>query len=338
MDTSSRFALLSVCYWPFFPLSLREGAPLNWRPSAVADAGNGPDGPAPTQSRQRAGVKVAAPTQWRRGGLSPLLHPCLLALALLCVLYTSPMSASAQAWQEKTSTHFRVLYQQNAAFAAAVLTYAEAYYNQIRLDLGLTHVVQRDQVPWLWDKRCQIYVYPDRQTYVQATGAPLWSGGFVQYQRRTVYSFLGANAFLEQTLPHELAHLMFREFVGFDNSRVPRWLDEGVAQYAEVGKREEAWGIMRTWLAQDIYIPLDQLHRLRLGHASGGAAHLFYTQSVTLVHFLLAAYGPRRFLEFCSNLRDGYSVERALSFATSSRLTSLSALEDAWRAFVLSDY
>jgi Ca-activated chloride channel homolog len=31
-----------------------EGAPLNWRPSADAVAGNGPDGPAPTQSRQRS--------------------------------------------------------------------------------------------------------------------------------------------------------------------------------------------------------------------------------------------------------------------------------------------
>jgi hypothetical protein len=49
---------------------------------------------------------------------------------------------------------------------------------------------------------------------------------------------------------------------------------------------------MRAWLAQDIYIPLEQLNRLRLGHASGGAAHLFYTQSVTLVHFFLAVYGP----------------------------------------------
>jgi Mg-chelatase subunit ChlD len=34
--------------------SAGEGAPLNWRPSADAVAGNGPDGPAPTQSRQRS--------------------------------------------------------------------------------------------------------------------------------------------------------------------------------------------------------------------------------------------------------------------------------------------
>ena len=264
-------------------------------------------------------------------------QPWLLLLYLVYCLCTLPVAAAAEAWQEKTSAHFRVFYQQDAAFAATVLTYAEAYYRQIRLDLGLTHVVQRDQILWLWDKRCQIYLYPDRQAYMRTTGAPAWSGGFVQYQRRTVYSFLGATAFLEQTLPHELAHLLFREFVGFENARVPRWLDEGVAQYAEVGRREAAWGIMRAWLAQGLYIPLDQLNHWRPGHASGGAAHLFYTQAVTLVHFFLAAYGSRRFLDFCSNLRDGYSVERALSFATSSRIASLSALEDAWRTLLLDD-
>jgi len=80
----------------------------------------------------------------------------LLALCLLGCLGTMPVLSSAETWQEKTSTHFRVFYQQNPAFATAVLEYAEAYYRQIRLDLGLTHVVQRDQVPWLWDKRCQL--------------------------------------------------------------------------------------------------------------------------------------------------------------------------------------
>ena len=61
-------------------------------------------------------------------------------------------------------------------------------------------------------------------------------------------------------------------------------------------------------------------------------------QSSFAVHFFLAAYGPKRFIDFCSNLRDGYSVERALSFATASRTASLGALEDAWRTFLLSDF
>jgi hypothetical protein len=262
----------------------------------------------------------------------------LLTLGLLCCLCALPAVSSAQAWQEKTSTHFRVFYQQNPAFAAAVLEYAEAYYNQIRLDLGLTHVVHRDQVPWLWDKRCQIYLYPNRQTYRQATGAPAWSSGFVNYPQRMVYSHLEVSSFREQTLPHELAHIIFRECVGFDNSRIPRWLDEGVAQYAELSRRAEAWDVMRQRLAHGIYIPLDTINALHVAHASGGTAHVFYTQAATLVHFFLAAYGPGRFIDFCSNLRDGYSVERALSFATGGRIASLSAFEDAWRVFLLSDF
>jgi hypothetical protein len=115
----------------------------------------------------------------RRGRARAGVKRWLLTLCLLCGLCSIPASSSAQTWQEKTSTHFRVFYQQNPAFAAAVLEYAEAYYSQIRLDLGLTHVVQRDQVPWLWDKRCQIYLYPNRLAYRQATGAPAWSSGWL---------------------------------------------------------------------------------------------------------------------------------------------------------------
>jgi hypothetical protein len=95
---------------------------------------------------------------------------------------------------------------------------------------------------------------------------------------------------------------------------------------------------MRHGLTQGVYMSLDQINALPVAHASGGTAHVFYTQAATLVHFFLAAYGPRRFIDFCSNLRDGYSVERALSFATGGSIASLSALEDAWRTFLLSDF
>ena len=218
-----------------------------------------------------------------------------------------------------------------------MLTYAEVYYTQIRLDLGLTHVVHRDQVPWLGDKRCQIFLYPTA-SLPPGDRRPSLVRWLCQLSRAHGLRHLAVSAFLEQTLPHELAHIIFREFVGFENPRIPRWLDEGVAQYAESNRREGAWDVMRQGLAQGIFIPLEQLNTMHVRHASGGTAHVFYTQAATLVHFFLAAYGPRRFIDFCSNLRDGYSIERALSFATGSSIASLAALEDAWRAFLLSDY
>jgi hypothetical protein len=246
-----------------------------------------------------------------------------------------PVTVQAAAWQEESSKHFRVFYVDDASFAASVLEWAEHYYTQITLDLGLTHVITRDRVPWLWDQRCRIYLYPDRQSYLHATGAPAWSGGMVKYRERVVYSFLGATSFLEKTLPHELAHILFREYVGFDNAIVPRWLDEGVAQYAELGKREESLDLMSQALSQGVYIPLGHLQTLPVNGVTGDVARVFYSQAVTLVHFFLEYYGSRRFIQLCSNLRDGYRLERALSFATSGSVQSLDQLEQAWRQFLM---
>jgi hypothetical protein len=259
----------------------------------------------------------------------------LLCYVVMGILLGLPGGLSAAAWQEERSEHFRVFHVQEAAFAARVAAWAEQYYTQIILDLGLNYVVQRDHRPWLWEQRCRIYLYPDRQTYLHATGAPGWSGGMVKYRERVVYSFIGAPVFLDKTLPHELAHILFREYVGFDNPHVPRWLDEGVAQYAEMGRREEALEMMRQGVAAGVALPLEQLTRLPVNHAYSGVARLFYAQAVTLVHFFLDQYGSRRFTEFCSTLRDGYNLERALSFATAGSLRSLRELEDAWRLYIL---
>jgi len=260
-----------------------------------------------------------------------------LCLPLLagCGILLLPVLVSAESWQERNSKHFQVFYHDDVAFAALVVEWAEHYYTTITLDLGLSHVIKRDHVFWLWDKRCRIYLYPDRQAYLQATGAPRWSGGVVRYRERLIYSFMGAESFFDSTLPHELAHLLFREYIGFDNPHVPRWLDEGVAQYAEVSRRRSSLQIMRQWVMQETYIPLAQLQHLSVNNVHGGVAQVFYTQAVTLVHFFLESYGSSRFIEFCSNLRDGSHIERALSFATDGSIRSLDELEDAWRRFVL---
>jgi hypothetical protein len=254
---------------------------------------------------------------------------------VVCAVLAYASILSAETWREKHSRHFRVFYSVDAAFAEAVVEWAEHYYTQITHDLGLQHVVKRDWAPWLGERRCRIYLHPSPAAYLQATGAPPWSGGMVNYRQRLVHSFIGAPGFLEKTLPHELAHIVFREFVGFDNGIVPRWLDEGVAQYAESGRREESLELMRQGVDDGVYLSLMQLQQTPLSHASGEVARLFYAQAVTLVHFFMDQYGSRRFVELCRNLRDGRSLEQALRFATSGSIRSLADFEGAWYQFIL---
>ena len=258
----------------------------------------------------------------------------MLSLVILYAVLAFAHVLYAESWRETNSRHFRVFYMEDVAFAAAVADWAEHYYTQITLDLGMQHVVKRDWAPWLWERRCRIYLYPTHEAYLRATRAPQWSGGMVHYRQRAVYSFTAASGFLDKTLPHELAHIVFREFVGFDNAMVPRWLDEGVAQYAETGRREESLELMHQGVTQGVYLSLTQLHQMPLSHASHGAARLFYAQAVTLVHFFLEQYGSRRFIELCQSLRDGRSLERALAFSTSGSIRSLADFEAAWYEFI----
>ena len=43
---------------------------------------------------------------------------------------------------------------------------------------------------------------------------------------------------MQSLLPHELGHIIFREFIGLE-SNCPSWLDEGVAMYQEKLKRKD---------------------------------------------------------------------------------------------------
>jgi hypothetical protein len=232
------------------------------------------------------------------------------------------------------SDHFQVFYLEDRAFASEVSRTAERLYTAINAELGFDRVVKKEHLSfWLWEDRCQIYLYRTRAEFVRSTGAPTWSAGFVNYRDRIIHSYNGAETFLDSTLQHELAHILFREYVGLDNPNVPRWLDEGVAQYAERDRRERALEFVREGLQRDRYFPFIDFHGMRLRPADGEAAVLYYRQAVSVVHFFIARYGSSRFIDFCSNLRDGYSIERALSFATGGSIDSLEDLEGAWKRF-----
>lgn len=235
-----------------------------------------------------------------------------------------------EGWNELKGTHFIIYHQApNAVFSARVMKKAEQFYNQVAGDLGYS----RRGKFWLWENRAKIYLYSSRENFLSSSGlATGWSNGFAIPERRTIVSFEGSDVFLESILPHELAHLIFRDFVGIDNGTVPLWLDEGLAMSEERNRRAGFDQMVRQMIAQRAWIPVAQLNNIRsLQGYSKPQAAVFYAESQSLVRFLLNKGGaPERFIQFCRDLRDGKSLDEAFSSNYQRKFPSVQQFEAAW--------
>jgi len=232
------------------------------------------------------------------------------------------------AWETHKSKHFVVVHPGENALARKVAGEAEKQYVLIARALGYTRYGNF----WLWDDRATIRIHPSHAAYVAATGAPAWSAGKANYARREVETFVGSSAFLERILPHELTHLVFRDFVGFEGE-VPLWLDEGVAQWQEA----RATGLRVHQMARrtqraGALLSVAQLTRIDVRRGAGaGHARLFYVQAASLVAFMIEKYGATGFSKLCSQLKSGKSLGDALRFTYPRTIRSIQALDNAWQ-------
>ena len=245
---------------------------------------------------------------------------------LVMILLLIASLAPADEWKELKSEHFLVYYSEDEVFAGEVSQYAERYYEKIASDLGYS----RYDNFWTWDNRAKIYIYPGRQDYLKATNAQEWSDGFANYNKKEISGYERNPRFLEMLLPHEMTHLIFRDFVGF-KGEVPVWLDEGVAQWEEKEKRKTAIILLKAYISTNEVIPLAYLTRMNIAQEkSEEISRKFYAEAVTLVGFLIEKYGESKFILFCRQLRDGGSINEALSFAYSDSIRDISELETKW--------
>ena len=205
---------------------------------------------------------------------------------------------------------------------------SEGYYQTITSQLGFNRYNF-----WLWDERAKIYIYNDAKDYQEKTGQPAWSAGVVSLRDKTISSFPYARDFFETVLAHELGHIIFREFVGFDNNAVPLWLDEGVASYQEKLKYSQADILVRNAIESGKFIPLQNLpvfgEQFGMGSA---AAQLFYAQAFSAVDFLIKEYGKDKFVTFCQNLRDKKNLDRALASVYS--FSGIGQMQEAWKKYL----
>jgi len=153
-------------------------------------------------------------------------------------------------------------------------------------------------------------------------------------------------------LPHEIAHLIFRDFIGIE-SKIPLWLDEGVAQWAEEGKKDFINQRVKECLEKRAVLPLSDMMDLDVRHLEetnevrlytseidgkpafvildrDSLIRLYYLQAVSLTTFLIEEYGSDRFTDFCRQIRDRKPLEEALSSAYALYLEGIEDLELKW--------
>jgi hypothetical protein len=128
-------------------------------------------------------------------------------------------------------------------------------------------------------------------------------------------------------LKHELAHLYLASYIEHDS--LPRWLNEGVCQWASGGISEllsigRSTEIERATLLGRL-IPLDALGR--------GFPHddkqlrLAYQQSLSFVEFVVAEHGREALIEVLDAMSKGSDVREAFRAGTG---VELSELEISW--------
>lgn len=159
-----------------------------------------------------------------------------------------------------------------------------------------------------------VFLAPDAERWEALTGgrAPHWGAGVaVPAASRIVLPVFRTpwDGFRSEgrTLRHEWAHLGLHDYLS--GLRIPRWFDEGYAQWAAGGANfEQAWRL-RLVLATGTAPPLDSLTldwpRERFD------AELAYLLSATAVDYLVRESGPRGMELFLSRWRETNDFEGA---------------------------
>jgi hypothetical protein len=174
------------------------------------------------------------------------------------------------------------------------------------------------------------------QDFQKTTGGQDWVHGLAVYSKKEIHTYSTHEGFLDGILPHEITHLIFRDFVGLQG-QVPVWLDEGIAQWEEPEKRMLARKVALWLVRNNKDYHLQDLTATDVRQLDDTMqVHYFYMQSVSVVDYLIRNFGGQRFTQFCRELRDGKKFNDALR-ATYPSIESIYDLDMRWRADVMKE-
>ena len=252
-----------------------------------------------------------------------------LGLFLFFIFFPVFLFAQGPDWRVFKSTHFLVYYHNASEETLNRLTdKAEGYYNEITDNLGFNRFNF-----WTWDERAKIYLFDTREEYTKETGNPDWSAGQALAGSKVIRTFITAPNFMDNILPHEMGHIIFREMVGFNNPAIPLWLEEGVATYQEKHKVAGVKRFLAGRIKNGFFMELKDLEGFQpVNSQDKEKVELFYLESYSVIDYLISEFGKDRFVLFCQYLRDYRDLRRALALAYS--FSGTDELGSSWKAYI----
>jgi len=227
---------------------------------------------------------------------------------------------SVHKWQTLSEGDLRLhWYEGNKAFAQEVLGAAKGGLALNAESAGLKP-----------DGVIDLYIYADYDDLGDAIlYEPSWTGGQAFPDFNIVIIGISPDnlEWGKDATVHELTHVLVGHLTFSCLGDVPTWLNEGLAVYSEGGLDATSQSQLDDAIRQDTLLTVRSI--------SGGfsevadKANLSYSQSYSIVKFLIETYGQPKMTELLTTLRDGTTIDAALVKVYGF---DVEGLEDAWRA------
>lgn len=222
-------------------------------------------------------------------------------------------------WQTASSGVINIhWYSGDKAFANELLNAATRGLKRLQNEAGLQP-----------DQPIQIYIYANTNDMKNAIlYEPSWTGGMAYSDHNIVIIGISQQdlAWGRTTIAHELTHVLVGHLTFSCLGNVPTWLNEGLAVYSE-GELDPA-----SQSQLNAAVRNDQLLTVRSLSGSfsevPSRANLSYSQSYSIVKYLIDSYGQDRMNALLIALRDGSTIDEALIRVYGFGIDNL---ENSWR-------
>lgn len=230
-----------------------------------------------------------------------------MKLAIFILILFLAIGAKADEWLSVESQHFLIMYTQgNEDQARDIQQMAEEFLTKVTSDFGYSP-----------GRKITIWFHKSKKEFHKSANAPIqdWAAGYAYplHARIDIYdpeSMGDKRLNLYRLIKHEVTHVIFGLYLGDNLGNIPRWFNEGLAMYES---QEWSYGNYWTMLAGVLggsIIPLNQL--IDDFPQSEPQARMAYTQSNSIVAFIVERYGINALKDCIKLLSEGKNFDEAL--------------------------